>query len=49
MCELCNYQTYVFFHLQQLNYMDTMPIPDEGKQVSVFVPFAPLKQVPLYQ
>ena len=37
MCELCNYQTYVFFHLQQLNYMDTMPIPDEGKQVSVFV------------
>ena len=33
-CELCNYQTYVFFHLQQLTYMDTMPIPDEGKQLA---------------
>jgi hypothetical protein len=33
-CELCNYQTYVFFHLQQLTHMDTIPIPDEGKQLA---------------
>lgn len=33
-CELCNYQTYVFFHLQQLSHMDTMPIPEEGKHLA---------------
>ena len=30
-CELCNYQTYVYFHLPQLQYLDTLPIPEEGK------------------
>ena len=33
-CDLCNYQTYVFFHLQQLSHMDTLPIPEEGKQLA---------------
>ena len=30
----CAAQTYVFFHLQQLTHMDTIPIPEEGKQLA---------------
>lgn len=30
-CDLCNYQTYVYFHLPQLQFLDTLPIPEEGK------------------
>jgi hypothetical protein len=30
-CKLCNYQTYVLYHLKQLRYLDSIPITDEGR------------------
>lgn len=33
-CELCNYQTYILFHLQQLTHLDTLLITDDAKQLA---------------
>ena len=30
-CSLCNYQTYVLFHLPKLNKLDTMTVSEESK------------------
>ena len=29
-CKLCNYQIYVLYHLQQLRYLDTLPVSEEA-------------------
>ena len=31
-CSLCNYQTYILFHLQQLNVIDSHIISDEARR-----------------
>ena len=33
-CGLCNYQTYMLFHLPQLTMLDTIGISDEAKQLA---------------
>jgi hypothetical protein len=30
-CNLCNYQTYVLYHLRNINKLDTLLISDEAK------------------
>lgn len=32
-CRLCNYQTYVLYHLSQLTLFDTIQVSEEAKQV----------------
>ena len=34
MCALCNYQTYVLYHLQQLARLDSITIADESRQLA---------------
>ena len=34
MCALCNYQTYVLYHLQQLARLDSVTIADESRQLA---------------
>lgn len=33
-CTLCNYHTYILFHLPQLNILDSLIIADEARQVA---------------
>lgn len=33
-CALCNYQTYVLYHLQQLARLDSVMIADESRQLA---------------
>jgi hypothetical protein len=33
-CALCNYQTYVLYHLQQLARLDSVTIADESRQLA---------------
>jgi len=33
-CSLCNYQTYLLFHLQQLNVLDSLIISDESRHLA---------------
>ena len=33
-CRLCNYQTYILYHLNQINMLDTLRISNESKQLA---------------
>ena len=36
-CHLCNYQTYVIYHLTQLTSLDAEGISDESKQLAMAI------------
>ena len=33
-CNLCNYQTYILYHLSQLSSLDTMLVGDDSKSLA---------------